>query len=240
MRSKRCVRVVRRRTRRRQRGGREGVVDMIGDKVSSVASSVVASVGDVGLRMVGLQRTGGDEEKVENEKEVGLSSGVVSYVEDASSILSAAAKLLVKSVNDSMDDPKFKMEVERSLSHVGDVANVFIESGREPFNKAVDAVAEALPKITGAAVSGAIRVGTDAAAAIPGVGAVIEIGKIANDTSKAVSAMVEAGTEATETLSDVFTETAQNFDNKWKEIKEKRQQLNERYNNTLQSIQQSS
>ena len=37
------------------------------------------------------------------------------------------------------------------------------------------------------------------------------LGKIINDSSKAVSAVVEAGSEATETASDLFIETNENM-----------------------------
>ena len=73
-------------------------------------------------------------------------------------------------------------------------------------------------------------------AAVPGVGAFIELGKMMNDASKAASAVVEAGTEAVEAGSDAFIETKKNVEKGLKDLEEKKQMSDKISNRTIKSI----
>jgi ABC-type transporter Mla subunit MlaD len=73
-------------------------------------------------------------------------------------------------------------------------------------------------------------------AAVPGLGAVIEIGKMLNDGSKAASAVVEAGSEAVETASDAFVETTENVKQGLQELDEKKKMAEQISNRTTKSI----
>jgi hypothetical protein len=57
---------------------------------------------------------------------------------------------------------------------------------------------------------GIIKVVTDAMAAVPGLGALMEIGKIANDVSKAVRDAAEAGSNATTAASKAVFDVTEN------------------------------
>jgi len=73
-------------------------------------------------------------------------------------------------------------------------------------------------------------------AAVPGVGAVIEVGKMLNDGTKAASAVVEAGSEAVEAASDAFIETKENVEQGLKELEEKKKLAEQISNRTTKSI----
>jgi hypothetical protein len=112
--------------------------------------------------------------------------------------LSEAGEDYLRDFNEKIENPVFKEEVQHTMN----VAKDYIDIAEKPFEDAVAKLAKSGEKATSAALSGAIRVGTDAMAAIPGVGAVIELGKIANDGSTAISKVIEAGKEAAETADD--------------------------------------
>ncbi|NDH07355.1 hypothetical protein EBX93_15805, partial [bacterium] len=68
---------------------------------------------------------------------------------------------------------------------------------------AVQELAEAGTKAAAAATSGVIRVASDAMAAVPFVGAIIDAGKGLNDGAKALSGIANAANEAVNILNNV-------------------------------------
>lgn len=145
-------------------------------------------------------------------------------------------KIGAKKFNDALSNPEVKEEISKAIKNAGDLGSVFIEAGEEPFNKAVDVATNAAQKASSAALSGAIKVGTDALAAVPFFGAVVDAGKMVNDFSKAASAVNEAGTEAIEEASDAFLETTKNFKNKLRELDEKKKMAQKISDRTAESI----
>lgn len=239
---------------------REGVIDILKDKVSDVASSAITTAEDAGLRIAGLERInkGNEEEQqdssmlssitntaneaytavINNVNEVLDSNTVKESVSQTGKDTADILGNLAQTFNQAMDDPIVKQEVNQAIENAGEIGSVMVDAAKEPFNKAVDVAAETFPKATGAALSGAVKVGTDALAAIPGVGGVIEIGKIINDSSKAASAMVEAGSEAIESASDLFIETKENMEKGMRELEEKKKMAEQISNRTTRSINQ--
>jgi hypothetical protein len=133
--------------------------------------------------------------------------------------------------NAALENPSVRSEIEKSIDNAGEIGAIVIKASEKPFNEAVNVAAKAIPKATGAALSGMIKVGTDAMGAVPGLGGVIEIGKMINDTSKAASAVVEAGSEVVGVASDAFIDTKKNVDKELKDLEEKKkmsQQISER------------
>ena len=245
---------------------REGVIDLLENKISDIASSAATTIEDTGLRIAGLERINKNNEEnvshdsndtssgilsnvsnlanktstaiIDNVNEVLGSNQVNQTVEQAGRDTSAIIGRLADTFNESMNDPIVKNKLEQAIQNAGELSSVFIESAKEPFNQAVDVAAESFQKATGAAVSGAVKVGTDAMAAIPGVGGVIEVGKIINDSSKAASAVIEAGSEAVETASDLFIKTKENMDKGLKALEEQKKMAQQISNRTTQSINQ--
>lgn len=257
---------------------RQGVFDIIGNKISNVASSAATTVGDFGLRFVGLERIKkadegkGPENVDENLEKVNegiekigdTASGIVNTLENVADKTGAvildnvnevlgsdAVKQTTEEVaentaeivkqnlevfNDALNNPEVKAEVEETIEHIGDVGAVVVEAAEKPIEKAVDVASNSLVKATGATLAGIIKIGTDVAAAIPGVGAVIDVGKMLNDGSKAASSVVEAGSEAVEVASDAFIETKEGIEKGLELLEENKKTAQEISNRTTKSI----
>lgn len=244
---------------------REGVIDLITDKAKTAATTVAEKVEDVALHAAGLQKiqsnlpessTSISEEEpgilstatnfankatgavISNLNEVlasdAFQEGTKQAAEETAAILGSTAETF----NETLNDPLVKEKVEEALDTASEYAGILAESMEKPVNKAADVFAQAIPKATGAAISGAIKVGTDAMAAVPGLGGVIELGKMINDGSKAASAVIEAGTEAVESASDLYLETSENFKKGLAELEEKKRMAEQISNRTTQSINQ--
>ena len=119
---------------------------------------------------------------------------------------------LLENFNEKLSTPKMKEETKEALDNAAEYADIAVEAMDEPINKAVDQLNEAGTKALSGVVSGLIKVGTDALAAVPGAGAIIELGKMANDATAAAGDVVEATSDVTSTLSKVVEETSKNID----------------------------
>ena len=241
--------------------GREGVIDMISGRVANAAKNVAQEVESIGLDAMGLEKKQPDLSTVEdstgkpgilstatnfankatgalinNMNEVLASNafqeGTKKAAEDTAAILSSTANKF----NETLNDPIVKESVKEALNTAGEYAGVLAESMEEPVKKAATVFAQVIPKATGAAVSGAIKVGTDALAAVPGVGSIVEVGKMVNDVTKSASAVVEAGSQAVETGSDLFLETKQNFKRVLSQLEEKKRMAQQISNRTTKSM----
>ena len=238
---------------------RDGIVDIVGDKISDAASSAATTIGDAGLKIIGLERVDKSEEekKVDNniEKIGDAASGVVSdvgnvvdktgaaIIDNVNQVLGsdtvkettqqAAEKTadIVKegaeTFNEALNDPEVKAQVEEAIENAGEIGEVVVKAAEKPFSAAVDVAAESVSKASGAALSGIIKVGTDAMAAVPYIGSIIEVGKMLNDGTKAASAVVEAGSEAVEAGSDMFIATKENVEKGLEVLEEKKKMAEE-------------
>jgi hypothetical protein len=175
---------------------------------------------------------------IENVNEVLGSDAVNETVKQAAEDTADITKELLGNFNEALDNPQVKEEVKDALDNAGEIASVAVDALEEPINKVVDVTAEAAQKATSAAVSGAIKVGTDAMAAVPFWGALIDLGKMINDGSKAASAVVEASSEAVEAASDAFIDTKKNFEEGIKDLEQKKKLSQQISNRTTQSINQ--
>jgi hypothetical protein len=117
----------------------------------------------------------------------------------------------LKDINDKIENPVFKKQVNDTLENISDYSELTLKAMDKPIDDAIIKLNDAGTKATSGIVSSSIKVGTDALAAIPGIGAFIELGKIANDASKGVSSVVEASSQAAETVDDFLTETNKNI-----------------------------
>lgn len=259
---------------------REGIFDIIGNKISNVASSAATTVGDLGLRFVGLERISkADEEKKKEEEKVNenlekVNEGIGKIGEAASDVINTIENVADKTgavildnvnnvlgsdavketteqaaentaeiiqenlevFNDALNKPEVKAEVKEAIDHIGDVGAVVVGAAEKPIEKAVDVASNAAAKATGAALGGLIKIGTDAMAAVPGLGAVIEVGKMLNDGSKAASAVVEAGSETVEVAADAIIDTKEAIEQGLELLEEKKKTGEEISNRTTKSI----
>ena len=178
---------------------REGVIDKLGNTLELTTANMLDRVNKV------LESNQPDDK------------GLEEVVQDTVSILNKH----VSNFNNTMDDPVAKEELKKTIENASEIAYVIAQSAEKPLSKLIKVSFASSLDALRASISGAIKVLTDAMAAIPGVGAIIEIGKIANDSSKAVSAVVEAGSDITEATSDAIMETKDNYEQLMKEQEEK-------------------
>jgi hypothetical protein len=143
--------------------------------------------------------------------------------------------------NNSLNDPKVRPHLIEAINNAGEIGSLMVEAGKQPFKEAVQAVADAVPEVSGEVASGAIKIGTDMLAAVPGVGAVVELGKVANDFSKAYGASVEAASDAIETASDAYIVATDNYKRLLRELEEKKnmsKKINNDINNSINKFTQ--
>lgn len=131
--------------------------------------------------------------------------------------------------NDKVNTPEIKEQTKEALDNAAEIANEALESMDKPLNTAIDQLNAAGVKAASGITSGVIKVGTDAMSAIPGIGAIVALGKMANDVSAAAKEVVEATSDATITMSKVVEESTKNFD----ELQERKKEINQRTNQSL-------
>jgi hypothetical protein len=143
---------------------------------------------------------------------------------------------LLENFNDNLSTPEMKKETKEALDNVAEYSNIVVESLDEPLNKGIDSLNKAGTKVTGALASGAVKVGTDLLGAVPGIGAIIDLGKVANDAAKTASVAMEAGKEATETISEIVEETKENIDEKLDEKKKESSEIQKRTDESIKEF----
>jgi hypothetical protein len=203
-------------------------VDENVNNVSNIASGVVSNVGNV------VDKTGAVA--IGNVNEVLGSNIVQGSTQQAADSTAKIVKEGAEKFNDALNKPEVKAEVEKAIENASEIGSVVVKAAEKPLNDAVDVAAKATQKATGAALSGIVKVGTDVLAAVPFFGAIIDAGKMVNDGSRAASAVFEAGTEATEVVSDAFIATKNNIENGLKILEEKKKIGNQTLNRANLSI----
>jgi hypothetical protein len=234
---------------------REGIIDM----AENTASKVLNTIGDVSLRTLGLERINNNQHDNNNDNvnnvvyrdnlfdkgskyilgnvnEVLDSEYVDNKVKDTAKDTVEIIGKLTSRFNDAMDDPMIKQKIETSMRYAGELADIAVDSFKEPFHKAVDDLAEtaneAAPKF-GRAAGKAVW---DAATSIPPISVVGDVLDIVNDVSKSTAAAVDAGSEAVIAASDTFIETKDNINNLLKSLDVRKKMSEEISNRTTNAI----
>jgi hypothetical protein len=149
-------------------------------------------------------------------------------------------KQLIGKLNDSLSDPKTKKETAELLDNVAEYSQVAMDVLDEPINQAVDKLNEVVTNAASGVAAGAVKVAADAAGAIPGYGAVVDIARMVNDTTSAASAVVEAGSLAAETASEIFINGTQAIKTAIQLINEKKKEamnISDRTNEKIKQFQ---
>ena len=173
---------------------------------------------------------------IDNVNEVLGSDVVKETTVEAAKNTAELVKESAEVFNDALNDPLVRTELEEAINNAGEIGAVVVDASRKPINKAVDVAAESIPKISNAITSGIVNIGTDVLASLPGIGAVFDIGRMINDSSKAASSVVEASSEAVEAASDAFIETKAAVEEGLKQLEEKKKIAQEISNRTTKSI----
>ena len=229
---------------------RKGIFDILGNTLSNYTGKAANYVKEKGLRLAGLEpikkedtiNTTNDTTNTlsEQAKEVGSdivnvfdkgSAAVIANINDVlkspqinSSVKETATETaaILEKLNENLSSPELKEETKETLENVADYAEIAVEALDEPLNKAMDELNAAGTKAASGIASGAIKVGTDALAAVPGIGAVIELGKMANDASAAAGDVVEAASHTASTLSKVVEDTSKNIEEGVEKLEEEK------------------
>jgi len=144
----------------------------------------------------------------------------------------------LENINTTLNDPKFKEEAKIALDNVSDYAKIGIKAMDEPINEAIDKINETGKELGSGLLTASTNAVVDAAAAVPFAAPILEAGNIINDVSKAASSVIEAGTEAVSTLSDLYLDSNENISNGLKELEKKKQYAANIANRTSESINQ--
>lgn len=232
----------------------EGIFQVIGQKLSGYAGEVGEYVKDKTLRLAGLEPIEPEPTPVpvssspapsvlstmsanalHQLNEFLLDPTVQRSLQETLQKTSIVLKNILQKVNDALSDPQLKEETKIALEHVADYVGIFVQSMDGPLNDALDTMSRSGTKALSAALAGLIKVLTDMAAAVPGVGAVIELGKMANDASAAAGDVVESATNTTTAISQAISDTSENFQQGLEALHQKKQ---ESANRTRQSMRQ--
>ena len=190
-----------------------GMVSGILTTASKIGSDVVNVVDKSSAAIVGQVNDVLESPKIENS------------VGEAAEETAEIGEKLLENVNDKLNNPILKKETEIVLDNIGDYAEIATDALNKPLNKGIDNLNEAGAEAVAGVTSGVIKVGTDSLAAVPYLGAVVELGKIINDGTKAVGDVVEAGTDSVSTISEIVEETNKNIHEGIDKLEEKKKEV---------------
>lgn len=125
--------------------------------------------------------------------------------------------------NDALNNPQVKEQVVEAISNAGVIGNALVQATKEPLNNFAENVVDEIPNLASAAQSGLIKVGTDIAGAIPGLGAGIDMLRAANDGARAFSNSVEAVSNMIDAGADLIKETTASYGNIMKELEKNKE-----------------
>jgi hypothetical protein len=162
---------------------------------------------------------------ISNINEVLGSNIVNESLKDTARNLGETSTQLLHTFNQAVSTPEFKQETKVALDNAAEIADIFVKSSEKPVNDAIDVLNKAGAQAIAGVSSGAIKVATDAMAAVPGYGAIVEIGKMANDLSAAAGDVVEATTTATEAISKAVQETSNNINQSFETLEKVKKNL---------------
>ena len=200
------------------------------NQISDAASGLVSGAQQIGSDVVKVFDKG-SAALVGNINDVLGSPKVENSISEAVGETAEIGEKLLEKLNDKLNTPELKAETAEALNTVAGYTDIAVKAMDKPINNAIDELSEAGTKAASGIASGAVKVGTDVLAAVPGFGAVIELGKMANDASAAAGDVVAAASDATSTISKVVEETSENIEQGLEE-KKKLEELQNPITNT--------
>jgi hypothetical protein len=209
------------------------------ETVADYATPAKEWLWEKGLRLVGAQPIQDDNIKVNDTKKTEINTlatqsvdlfkkGTSSVIESVNSALQTplvnetigkatenvvnSSKEILENVNKKLEDPQLQDDFKKTAKNVAEQATIVLKAVDKPLDDALNKINESAVKATSAVASGAVKVGTDVMAAVPGFGAVIELGKVANDVGKTVSSVSDAVSDTTGAISKLASETKENIE----------------------------
>jgi hypothetical protein len=204
------------------------------NKINNDLTSFTEGVTNVGSDIANVVNKG-SAAIIENINDVLQNPSVGKTAGEAAGDLAETGAKIFQNFNEVANTPEFKEQTKVALDNAAEIADIVVKASEKPVNDAIDILNEAGTKAISGVSSGAIKVATDALAAVPGAGAIVEAGKVINDVSTAVGDVVEASSDATEALSKVVTETSNNINESLEKLEETKNKA-ENLTNNIPSI----
>jgi hypothetical protein len=125
---------------------------------------------------------------------------------------------LISTATKPFENPAFQADAKVALEKASIGADTLLKAMDKPIDAAIDKLNDAGEKALSGIASGTVKAASDAVAAVPGVGTLVELPKIADDISKAAGTVIEAGSDAIETASEFYETTKGNFEAEQKKL----------------------
>jgi methyl-accepting chemotaxis protein len=118
----------------------EGVLDMVGDKLSDVASSTATTLGDTGLKIMGLERINKTNEEEENIKKVDekigkLSDAASGVASDVGNVLDKTGATVLNSANNILGSDEVKESTQVAAEKTADIVKELSKKFNDTLNK---------------------------------------------------------------------------------------------------------
>ena len=200
------------------------------NKINDGLTSFTEGVTNVGSDIANVVNKG-SAAIIENINDVLKNPSVGKTAGEAAGDLAETGAKIFQNFNEVANTPEFKEQTKVALDNAAEIADIVVNASEKPVNDAIDILNEAGTKAISGVSSGAIKVATDALAAVPGAGAIVEAGKVINDISTAVGQVSEASSDATEALSKAVTETSNNINEGLEKLEEEKKKADDLTNN---------
>ena len=131
----------------KQNSERRGIFDMIGSKIGNVTSSAATKVGDLGLRLVGLERINktDDEVKVTEKVDKGIGKiyesiekigeATTDVVSDVANVADKTGTAIIKNVNEVLGSNAVKEITAKAAENTAKIVQENIEVFNDALNK---------------------------------------------------------------------------------------------------------
>jgi hypothetical protein len=210
-------------------------VDSKINEIGDTTSSLISNAKNIGMDAMNIFDKGTGA-IIANINDVLKNPNVNQGIIDAAKETATIGVGLLKNFNENVSTPEFKEQTKQTMENVAEISDIVIKKMDKPINEAIDKLSESGNKIASAAAVGAVNAATDAAAVVPGLGAVIEIPKLATDLANSASKITGAVSEASNTFKKVFDETSKNINEGIIELKRRQKEGLQIANRTKKSI----
>jgi hypothetical protein len=210
-------------------------VDAKINEISDTTSSLISNAKNIGMNAMNIFDKGTGA-IIANINDVLKNPKVNQGIVDAAKETATIGVGLLKNFNENVSTPEFKEQTKQTMKNVAEISDIVIKKMDKPINEAIDKLSESGNKIASAAAVGAVNAATDAAAVVPGLGAVIEIPKLATDLTNSASKITGAVSEASNTFKKVFDETIKHINEGIIELKRRQKEGLQIANRTNKSI----
>ncbi len=122
----------------------------------------------------------------------------------------AIAERLLTQFNQTLSTPAMKQQTSNTLHNVGEYSKIVVDALDEPLDHAIDKLSDAGARAASGIAQGAVKVASSAVTAIPGVGAVVALGRIANDVADTAANLAHSAKSSAATLAELTADTNTN------------------------------